>query len=62
MNSAVIQSPGFGFGRQKTLKDIAVYTGAEIYNNKSKLNQIKFGKSIHNYFLSITDIICVITA
>lgn len=44
LKSVVIQSPGFGFGRQKTLKDIAVYTGGEIYNNKSKLNEIQFGK------------------
>lgn len=26
-----ISSPGFGFGRQKTLEDISIYTGAEIY-------------------------------
>lgn len=44
LQSTVIQSPGFGFGRQKTLKDIAVYTGGEIYNAKSKLNKLQFGK------------------
>ena len=27
----VISSPGFGHGRQKTLEDISIYTGAEIY-------------------------------
>ncbi|AGO48995.1 chaperonin groEL [Cellulophaga phage phi14:2] len=44
LKSVVIQSPGFGFGRQKALKDIAVYTGGDIYNAKSKLDTIKFGK------------------
>lgn len=42
---AVIQSPGFGYGREKTLQDISIYTGAKIYEESSNLKlPIEFGK------------------
>lgn len=44
LKSAVIKSPGFGFGRKQSLKDISIYTGAKIYSQKEKLNNIQFGK------------------
>lgn len=39
--SVVLQAPGFGFGRTKTLEDIAVYTGTEVY--KEGDTEVKLG-------------------